>query len=73
MTITTHELRHTFASKLLNAGFTLPEIGNRLAHKSLESTRRYAHLEKNATANKTAETLNGIQTERARAKLKVVK
>jgi len=73
VTITTHELRHTFASKLLGMGFTLPEIGNRLAHKSLESTKRYAHLEKNATATKAADALNQQQVERSRAKLKVVK
>ena len=56
-----------------SVGFTLPEIGNRLAHKSLESTKRYSHLEKNATATKAADALNQQQVERSRAKLKVVK
>jgi len=72
--ITTHGLRHTFASNLLNnAGFTLPQVGELLAHKSLESTRRYAHLEKNTTAEKAVDFLNEQQAERARANLKVVK
>lgn len=39
-----HDLRHTFASHLINDGRSLYEVSNILGHKSLETTRRYAHL-----------------------------
>jgi len=39
-----HDLRHTFASHLRMAGLELSAIGEFLGHKSLEMTKRYAHL-----------------------------
>jgi integrase len=44
-----HDLRHSTASALINAGVSLPVIGAILGHRDARSTRRYAHL--------TAETL----------------
>ena len=39
-----HDLRHTFASWLIQAGFTLAEIGLLLGHVKPETTQRYSHL-----------------------------
>lgn len=39
-----HDLRHSAASFLINAGCTLEEVGQILGHKSIQTTRRYAHL-----------------------------
>jgi integrase len=39
-----HDLRHTTASLLLNAGVDLYVVGMILGHKSLQTTKRYSHL-----------------------------
>ena len=39
-----HDLRHTAASLMVNAGMDLYVVGNILGHSSSETTKRYAHL-----------------------------
>ena len=39
-----HDLRHTFASTLAGAGFSLPLIGALLGHTQAQTTARYSHL-----------------------------
>lgn len=39
-----HDLRHTFASWMIQAGVSLDRIAELLGHSSAEVTRRYAHL-----------------------------
>jgi integrase len=39
-----HDLRHSFASNIVNAGGSLPIIGALLGHRSAQTTARYAHL-----------------------------
>jgi integrase len=39
-----HDLRHSFASVAVGAGFTLPIIGAILGHRQTATTSRYAHL-----------------------------
>jgi integrase len=39
-----HDLRHSFASNIVNAGGSLPVIGALLGHRSTATTARYAHL-----------------------------
>lgn len=39
-----HDLRHSSASEMLNAGFDLYTIGSVLGHQSTQSTQRYSHL-----------------------------
>jgi len=40
-----HDLRHTLASLLVNAGYSLPLIGRALNHVRPSTTQRYAHLQ----------------------------
>ncbi|HEX4400967.1 MAG TPA: site-specific integrase, partial [Galbitalea sp.] len=39
-----HDLRHTYASRLAESGYSLFEIGARLGHVSPVTTQRYSHL-----------------------------
>lgn len=39
-----YDLRHTFASAALEAGYSLSQIGELLGHASTQTTKRYAHL-----------------------------
>jgi integrase len=39
-----HDLRHNYASLLINSGWTLQEVGQLLGHTQLATTARYAHL-----------------------------
>jgi len=39
-----HDLRHSFASLLVSAGYGLPMIGALLGHSQPQTTARYAHL-----------------------------
>ncbi len=41
---TTHALRHTFATHLLNAGAPLEVVKELMGHNSLDLTLRYAQL-----------------------------
>lgn len=42
-----HDLRHTAATYLLEAGATLPELSAILGHRSIQMVKRYAHLADN--------------------------
>jgi integrase len=39
-----HDLRHSFASTLINKNVPLPTIGKLLGHSSVSTTERYSHL-----------------------------
>ncbi|MDX2370849.1 MAG: site-specific integrase [Colwellia sp.] len=49
-----HDFRHTCASRLVQNGMTIQEVGHILGHSPASSvmTMRYAHLEKNQVAEK---------------------
>ena len=41
-----HDLRHSFASNIVNAGGSLPVIGALLGHRHVATTQRCAHLDR---------------------------
>ena len=49
-----HDLRHSFASRALALGESLPMIGRLLGHSRIETTARYAHLARDS-AHEAAE------------------
>ena len=55
-----HDLRHSFASRALALGESLPMIGKLLGHRKVQTTARYAHLARDsvkASAARIAESL----------------
>ena len=46
-----HDLRHSFASFLVNAGRSLYEVQMLLGHSSPKTTMRYAHLSSDSLRN----------------------
>ena len=55
-----HDLRHSCASYLAQAGSSLLEIADVLGHKSLAMTKRYAHLTVQSKAKLVRSVLGGI-------------
>ena len=39
-----HDIRHSYASRALSLGKSLPMIGKLLGHRKVQTTARYAHL-----------------------------
>ena len=55
-----HDLRHSFASRALSLGESLPMIGKLLGHRKVQTTARYAHLARDsvkAAAERVSESL----------------
>ena len=48
-----HDLRHTFASFLVNAGRTLYEVQHLLGHTQIKTTQRYSHLSQDTLLDAT--------------------
>jgi integrase len=48
-----HDIRHSFASLAVTAGYSLPTIGRLLGHSSPQTTARYAHLQDKALKEAT--------------------
>jgi integrase len=65
-----HDLRHSFASMLVNSGLSLPVIGALLGHAQAKTTFRYAHLSDDPLRAATAR-VGKIVT--AAAKIKLLK
>ena len=65
-----HDLRHSFASRALALGESLPTIGRLLGHGQVTTTARYAHLARDAvkaSASRVADSIAGDIRTRTRA------
>lgn len=58
--VTIHDLRHSAASEMINAGVDLYTVGQVLGHRDSRSTQRYSHL----TARTLADAVGKIGTKR---------
>ena len=58
-----HELRHSFASRALAPGESLPMIGKLLGHSQVETTVRYAHLARNTVHESAARIADSLATD----------
>ena len=55
-----HDLRHSFASRALALGESLPMIGKLLGHTQVETTARYAHLARDSVQEAAARIADSI-------------
>ena len=58
-----HDLRHSFASRALALGESLPMIGKLLGHARIQTTARYAHLTEQSVRESAARISAGIGAE----------
>ena len=59
-----HDLRHTCASRLVQAGLSLYEVANILGHTDISTTQIYAHLERKDVSAKARDVLENLQINR---------
>jgi integrase len=59
--VTIHTLRHTFASRLVQAGVSLAKVSKLLGHSSVTTTEIYAHLAPNEVSEEATNVLNRLQ------------
>ncbi|MCY4393778.1 MAG: site-specific integrase [Rhodospirillaceae bacterium] len=57
-----HDLRHTFASRALALGESLPMIGKLLGHTQVQTTARYAHLARDSINSAAARVADSISS-----------
>jgi integrase len=62
-----HDLRHSFASHLVNNGVSLQIVGKLLGHAQTQTTQRYAHLQ-NETLRDASDVFGAIYTDAAKRK-----
>ena len=55
-----HDLRHSFASRALAPGESLPMIGKLLGHMQVRTTARYAHLARDSVKASASKIADGI-------------
>ena len=58
-----HDLRHSYASRALALGESLPMIGKLLGHTQVETTARYAHLARDSVQEAAARIADSIATD----------
>jgi integrase len=65
--LTIHDLRHTFATRMIAAGVELAFLARVLGHKSVQTTMRYVNLHEQA-AKEVAKKMDRHRTPRPRRK-----
>ena len=55
-----HDCRHSYASRALALGESLPMIGRLLGHREIETTARYAHLARDSVNEAAARVADSI-------------
>ena len=58
-----HDLRHSFASRALALGESLPMIGKLLGHRQVQTTARYAHLARHSVKAAAARVEDSLATD----------
>ena len=58
-----HDLRHSFASRALALGESLPMIGKLLGHSQVETTARYTHLARESVQDSAARIAESIASD----------
>ena len=58
-----HDLRHSFASRALALGESLPMIGKLLGHSKVDTTARYAHLARDSVHESAARIADSLATD----------
>ena len=58
-----HDLRHSYASRALALGESLPVIGKLLGHTQVETTARYAHLARDSVRESAARVAASIRAD----------
>ena len=60
-----HDLRHSFASRALALGESLPMIGKLLGHRKVQTTARYAHLARDSVKEAAARVAESLRADLA--------
>ena len=60
-----HDLRHSFASRALALGESLPMIGKLLGHRKVQTTARYAHLARDSVKASAARIADSLRADMA--------
>ena len=58
-----HDLRHSYASRALALGESIPMIGELLGHSQVETTARYAHLARDSVQEAADRIADSIATD----------
>ena len=58
-----HDLRHSFASRALALGESLPMIGSLLGHRKVRTTARYAHLAQDSVKEAAARVAESLRAD----------
>ena len=57
-----HDLRHTCASRLIQNGMSLYEVANVLGHVDIQTTQRYAHLERKDVSQRARDIMEALNS-----------
>jgi site-specific recombinase XerD len=70
--VTPHVIRHTIATRLLEAGLNIMDVQNILGHAEMSTTRRYLHTSAQDAAFKARDALNDLNRQGTEPKLQIV-